>query len=180
MTTYLFLAEGFEEMEAISPIDILRRANVDLITVSIGTTLEVTGAHGIIVKADNLFEEIDFSNNEMLILPGGMPGTKKLELHKGLEKLLLQQFKDNKFIATICAAPSILGKLGMLKSKEAICYPGFESYLFDAILSSKSVVQSENFITAKGAGVAIEFALKIVSCLKGENIANNISSSICY
>lgn len=179
MTTYLFLAEGFEEIEAISTIDILRRANVDLKTISIGATLEVTGAHGITIKADNLFDEIDFSNNEMLILPGGMPGTKNLELHLGLQKTLLLQFNNNKLIAAICAAPSILGKLGMLKGKEAICYPGFESYLSDALLSSKAVVQSGNVITAKGAGVAIEFALKIVSCLKGETIANDISSSIC-
>lgn len=180
MKAFVFLADGFEEIEAITPIDILRRAGIEVITVSISSTNEVSGKHNITVITDCLFTEADFTDNDLLLLPGGMPGTKNLEVHNGLKKLLLKQAEKGKKIAAICAAPSILGKIGLLEGEKATCYPGFEDQLLGAILSEEKVVESGNIITAKGAGVAIEFALKIVEVLKGKGIAEKIAASICH
>lgn len=179
MKTYVFLADGFEEIEAVVTIDILRRAEVEVQTISISSLKEVNGAHGISIIADQLFEEVDFSDAEMLILPGGMPGTKNLEAHLGLKTLLAEQAAKNRYIAAICAAPSILGKMGLLRGMEAVCFPGFESSLLGATLSTEKVVHSNTIITAKGAGVATEFALKIVEILKDKNCAQQISETIC-
>jgi 4-methyl-5(b-hydroxyethyl)-thiazole monophosphate biosynthesis len=179
MKAFVFLADGFEEIEAIAPIDILRRAEIDVITVSISDKYEVCGAHGIQVVADSLFSENDFSENDLLFLPGGMPGTKNLDEHDGLRKLILSQVGQGKNMAAICAAPSILGKLGLLKGKEAICYPGFENLLHGATLSTANVVQAGSIITAKGPGVAVDFALKLVEVLKGKDKATEIRKAIC-
>ncbi len=179
MQVYLFLADGFEEMEAIVPIDILRRANIEIQTISISATKEVTGAHRIKIQADLLFTEVDFSTPKMLILPGGMPGTKNLDTHAGLKKLLTEQYERNGMIAAICAAPSILGKMGLLEGKEATCYPGFEDALHGVVISKKTIVKSRNIITAKGAGVALEFALQLVAELKGQSESERIAASIC-
>jgi len=179
MKAYLFLADGFEEIEAIAPIDILRRADIQVITVSVQPHKEVCGAHGIKVLADILFDESDYSDNDLLVLPGGMPGTKNLEAHNGLKALLQNQVQQGKCLAAICAAPSVLGKLGLLDAKEAICYPGFEPYLLGAILSDQKVVQSGNVITAMGAGVAVLFALKLVEVLCGKDSADRIAKAIC-
>jgi protein deglycase len=179
MQVYLFLADGFEEIEAIAPIDILRRANINIQTVSISGTKEVTGAHGIIIHADLLFTETDLSHNDMLILPGGMPGTKNLDAHQALKALLAAQYEKGGKIAAICAAPSILGKMEFLNGKEAICYPGYEEALSGAVISKSLIVKSGEIITAKGAGVAVEFALKIVEELKGKAESEKIASAIC-
>jgi 4-methyl-5(b-hydroxyethyl)-thiazole monophosphate biosynthesis len=179
MKAYLFLAEGFEEIEAITPIDILRRADIEVTTVSILSHKEVCGAHGIKVMADILFDDTDYSDNDLLILPGGMPGTKNLDAHPGLKKLLKKQAEQGKFISAICAAPSVLGKMGLLEGKEAICYPSFESQLLGATISTEKVVTSGNIITAMGAGVAIPFALKLVEILKGKAVADKIEKAIC-
>lgn len=179
MKVFVFLAEGFEEIEAITPIDILKRAEIELTTVSITNSKVVCGAHNISVVADLLFAEADFSTNDLLLLPGGMPGTLNLEAHEGLKNLLLLQAAKGKYIAAICAAPSILGKLNLLQAKEAICYPGFEKHLLGAKLSEKQVVISGNIITAMGAGVALEFALKLVEVLKGKEMASSIAKTIC-
>ncbi|MDR3651436.1 MAG: DJ-1/PfpI family protein [Paludibacter sp.] len=179
MKAYIFLAEGFEEIEAIAPIDIFRRAEINVSTISMSENKTVNGSHGIPVVADNLFSEIDFSDNDILYLPGGMPGTKNLENHEGLKQLILKQVMENKNIAAICAAPSILGKMGLLDGKEAICYPGFENQLVGAILSVNKIAKSGNILTAKGAGVAVQFALKLVEELKGRNIAEKVAQLIC-
>lgn len=179
MKVFIFLADGFEEIEAIAPIDIFRRADIDVTTVSISKEKQVRGSHNIAVQADSLFAETDFSTNDLLYLPGGMPGTRNLDAHEGLKKLLLKQDEDNKRIAAICAAPSILGKLGLLTGKEAICFPGFENQLAGAIISKEKIVKSGKIITAKGAGVAIQFALKLVEELKGKTIAEKIAIAIC-
>ena len=179
MKVYVFLADGFEEIEAIAAIDIFRRAEIEVTTISVMNEKLVHGAHNIQVLADCLFPEADFSDNDLLYLPGGMPGTRNLDAHEGLKKLILKQNLENKPIAAICAAPSILGKLGLLKGKEAICFPGFEDQLEGAILSKEKIVKSGNFSTAKGAGVAIGFALKLVEELKGKSSAERISASIC-
>jgi len=175
---FIFLADGFEELEAIAPIDILRRADIPVVTVSVSDSRMVTGAHNLTLMADQLFSETDFSDNAMLILPGGGVGTKNLAAHKPLNELLLRQFEKNKNLAAICAAPSVFGNLGFLAGKEAVCYPGYEEKLVGAVLSDKSVVKSDNIITAKGAGVAIPFALKIVETLKGSELAHEIAKQI--
>ena len=179
MKAYIFLADGFEEIEAIAPIDIFRRAKIEVTTVSISENKIVQGAHGIPVIADYLFTETDFSDNDILYLPGGMPGTKNLDAHEGLKDLISKQTLENKKLAAICAAPSILGKMGILNGKEAICYPGFENKLQGAILSKNKIVKSGNIYTAKGAGVAVQFALKLVEELKGPEVAQELADSIC-
>ncbi|MDP4238071.1 MAG: DJ-1/PfpI family protein [Bacteroidota bacterium] len=179
MKVYLFLADGFEEIEAIAPIDIFRRAAIEVSTISISKEKLVRGAHNIPVLADSLFDEVDFSDNDLLYLPGGMPGTKNLDAHEGLKRLLQKQAGEKKPIAAICAAPSILGKMGLLKGEEAICFPGFENQLTGALLSKEKIVKSGIFSTAKGAGVAVQFALKLVEELKGKTLAEQLSASIC-
>jgi len=179
MKAYIFLADGFEEIEAIAPIDIFRRAKIEVATVSISENRIVQGAHGIPVIADFLFTQTDFSDNDILYLPGGMPGTKNLDAHTGLKDLINKQIADNKNLAAICAAPSILGKMGLLEGKEATCYPGFEDQLHGAILSKNKIVKSGNIYTAKGAGVAVQFALKLVEELKGRKEAQKLADSIC-
>jgi len=155
MKAMVFLADGFEEIEAIAPIDIMRRAGIEVTTISVSREKEVRGAHGVLVEADRLFEEVSFSDADLLFLPGGMPGTKNLNAHDGLKQLLLKHANEGKKLAAICAAPSILGELGLLKGKEAVCFPGFEETLKGAIVSDKKVVQSGNIITGKAAGAAI-------------------------
>jgi 4-methyl-5(b-hydroxyethyl)-thiazole monophosphate biosynthesis len=179
MKAYIFLADGFEEIEAITPIDLLRRANVEITSISISNSKTVIGAHNISIAADAIFSEVNFEDADLLILPGGMPGTKNLDGHAGLKKILEQQASQGKLIAAICAAPSILGKMNLLEDKEAICYPGFENQLQGASLSERKVVQSGAIITAMGAGVAIEFSLKIIENLKGKTVADQIANSIC-
>lgn len=177
---FLFLADGFEEIEAIAPIDILRRAEIDLTTVSVMGKNEVTGAHKLTIVADKLFEEVDFTNAEMLILPGGMPGTTNLENFDGLRRLIEKQSAKKGKISAICAAPSILGKMGLLEGKEVICYPSFEVFLKGAKISDKKLVKADNIITAKGPGVAIDFALAIVKELKGEKVASEVAEAMIY
>jgi len=180
MKAYIFLADGFEEIEAITPIDILLRAQIEVIRVSISNTLTIIGAHNIIVQADNLFEENDFSDADILILPGGMPGTKNLDAHEGLKIAISKHAALGKPIAAICAAPLILGKMGLLKNMEAICYPGNEHLLEGAIISQQKVVKDGAIITAKGAGVAVQFALKIVETLKGKAESDRIENAIFF
>ncbi|MFA7636170.1 MAG: DJ-1 family glyoxalase III [Monoglobales bacterium] len=173
---YVFLADGFEEIEAITPVDILRRASVDVKLVSIGNTLEVTGSHGIKIVADLLFEDIE-ENAEMLILPGGMPGTLNLSKFQPLCDLLL---KSEGYIAAICAAPSVLGGLGILKGKKAICFPGYEDKLIGAEIVDFPVVVSGKVITSKGAGTAHKFGFELLSILKGREKADELVKAMMY
>lgn len=176
----VFLADGFEEIEGLTVVDLLRRAEIEVKTVSIGGDLNVTGAHQIIVEADQIFEEMDFRDVCLLVLPGGMPGTLNLGKHRGLTELLKKYNSERKQIAAICAAPSILGDLGILDGRKATSYPGFEERLKGAIFSTNSVVISDNIITSRGAGTAIPFALALVAQIKGEDKANEIKKSIIY
>lgn len=180
MKVFIFMADGFEEIETITPLDIFRRAEIDVQTVSISENKLVRGAHAVSIMADCLFSDTDFLENDLLYLPGGMPGTKNLEAHEGLKNLLHKQAENNKKIAAICAAPSILGEMGLLKGKEATCYPGFENQLIGAVLSKEKMVKSGYISMAKGAGVATQFALKLVEELKGKQTANKIAESICF
>lgn len=168
------LAEGFEEIEAISIIDVLRRAEMDVLVVSVTGKIEVTGAHKITVTADKLFEDIDYSSVEMIVLPGGMPGATNLNKHAGLRSQILDFNKNGKPLGAICAAPLVFGQLGLLKEKNATCFPGFEKYLEGANITGAATETAGNIITGKGAGVAIQFALQIVENLKGKELANQL------
>lgn len=174
----LFLAPGFEEVEAIVILDVLRRAQMNVISVSIAGDLSVTGAHGIAIEADKLYPDVNLSEADMLILPGGMPGTKNLNVHEGLKNALKNFAREGKPLAAICAAPMILGQLGILEGKEATCYPGNEMYLTGARLSKRSVVQDGNIITANGPGSAIKFALQIVNYFRGNELSEQIGKDM--
>ena len=176
---YLFMADGFEEVEALTVVDILRRAGVELKTVSIMGRKNVTGSHQIEVMADLTFEEI-IERAEMLILPGGMPGTIHLKEHKGLEKLILKHNEEKKYLAAICAAPTVYGEMGLLRGKKAACYPGMEDGLIGAEVRYENVVADDKFITSRGLGTAIDFALKLVEILKSRDEADTIAKQIVY
>lgn len=158
---YILLADGFEEVEAIAPLDVLRRADMEVKTVGV-TGRSVTGAHGIEIKADLSIEDVRETIPDGVILPGGMPGTLNLQKNADVQTLLQTCFAQKKLIAAICAAPMIIGELGMLSGKRATCFPGFEDSLNDAILLDDGVVRDGSFITAKGAGVALKFGAAIV------------------
>jgi len=180
MNFFLFLAEGFEETEAVVTLDILRRGGLEVITVSVTGRNTVTGAHGIAVVADQLFDETDFSEAEMLVLPGGNPGTENLSVHDGLRALLLRFGSEGKRMAAICAAPSILGELELLEGKRAAVYPGCENALKGAIVIDAPVVKDGNIITAKGPGMAFDFGLAIVTELKGQKKADEVAAGMLW
>lgn len=173
---YIFLDNGFEEIEAITTIDLLRRANIALTTVSVTGVESVLGAHNIAVKADKLFQNVDFADAEMLILPGG--ATNLYEC-KPLCNLLLQHNEQEKLIAAICAAPAVLGQLGILHGKQATCYPGFENYLGESYVGGL-VVESKNVITAKGPGLSSDFAFCIIEKLAGPEVADQVYDAAQY
>lgn len=177
---YLFLADGFEEVEAFTVVDLLRRAGIEMIMVSITNSKTVTGSHQITTIADALFDEVDYSDSDMLILPGGMPGTRNLSEHVALGNLLSLFHQEKKPLAAICAAPSVLGTKGLLKGKKATCYPGFEEKLDGADIKNLSVVVDGNLITSKGLGTAIDFSLAIIEFFKGVEEANKIKDAIQY
>ncbi|MCX7749333.1 MAG: DJ-1/PfpI family protein [Clostridia bacterium] len=172
MKVYLHLADGFEDIEAIATADILRRAEIDVKTVSITGKKEVTGAFKTKVVADILFEDADYDDTDMIILPGGMQGTKALEGHSGLKEQILSFSTQDKWIAAICAAPTILGKMGLLEGKAAICYPGLEQQLSGAAVTQESVVVDGKIITSRGPGTVFQFGLKLVEVLKGKELAD--------
>lgn len=177
-TVYVFLATGFEEIEAVATVDTLRRGDVFVKTISITGENDVEGAHGIIVKADDLFEKTDFSDASMLVLPGGMPGTNNLNAHGALKQLLSEFNLQNRPIAAICAAPLVLGGLGILDGKNATCYPGFEAQLGKANYVDAPAVVDGKIITGKGPGFAIDFGLAIVEFLKGKNVADEVAAGL--
>lgn len=159
----LFLAEGFEEIEALTTLDILRRLGLEVTTVSITGKRLIHGAHNIPIIADSLFRRSVIEQSEGLILPGGMPGAKNLMIYEGLRKMLITHNKRGKLIAAICAAPMIIGRLGILEGRRATCYPGFESHLTGAKIVEDYVVEDNNIITAKGPAAAVDFAFTIAA-----------------
>ena len=173
---YMFLANGFEEVEALAPLDLLRRAGVEIKTVGVGAKT-IVGAHSIPVIADMTDAEFSDDAPEMVILPGGMPGTLNLDASEVVHRAIESAVKTRAHLAAICAAPMILGKLGHLSGKEAICYPGFEEHLKGAKVSDRSVVNDGLVTTAKGMGVAVEFGLTLVEILKGKDIAEQLRAS---
>ena len=174
----IHLAEGFEEIEAVTIIDVLRRAGLDVVTVSVTGKRAVKGSHHIEIKADLLYEEVDYSKGEMIILPGGMPGSKNLNEHEGLKSQIVKYNSDGKYIAAICAAPIVLGGLGILKGKRAVCYPGYEAHLIGAEVKSVSYFVDNNIITGRGIGAALRFSLEIVRILIGEERALQLRNAM--
>ena len=177
---YVFLAHGFEEIEALTAVDLLRRADVQVKTVSIMDEKLVYGAHGIGVEADILFKEALFDKCAMLIFPGGMPGTTNLCNHKELISEIQDFAKTGKPVAAICAAPMILAKAGLFDGHEATIYPGMETELVGAVPTAGNVVKSGNLITSKGPGTAMDFALALIAELKGDDIAKEIKDELIY
>ena len=177
-TVYLFLATGFEEIEALTIVDMLRRAEIDITTVSISRNLQVEGAHGITVTADCTWVELSTEDADWLILPGGMPGTKHLGECKPLVSLLQRQAAANKNIAAICAAPMVYGKRGLLKGKKATCYPGFDKFLEGAEYTGNMVEVVDNFILGKGPGAAPAFGFTILEKFAGAEKALEVKKGM--
>ncbi|MBR5615142.1 MAG: DJ-1/PfpI family protein [Clostridia bacterium] len=168
---YMFLADGFEETEAIGSLDVIRRAGLEIKTVGIDGKI-ICGSHGIKVTADIEKSDVDFQNMAGVILPGGMPGTTNLENDELVVKAVRFCMDNHLLLAAICAAPMVLGKLGALRGKKAVCYPGFEEHLDGAILCSDGAVADGNIVTGKGAGASLVFGAKIVDCFKaGKGLA---------
>ena len=176
---YMFLADGFEEVEALCPLDILRRAGLEVTTVGVGGKDVIQGSHGISVQADIPDVMYRDANPDMLILPGGLPGSTNLDESKTVDAALRAGAKKGAYLCAICAAPLVLGKRGLLKGKRAICYPRFEEYLEGADVSAtETVVRDGKVITAKGMGAAFEFGLELVRALKDDGTAEKIKASV--
>lgn len=176
----VFFAQGFEEIEALTVVDICRRGGVETDMVSVTGENEVTGSHGISVITDKKFEEVDFGEYDMIVLPGGMPGTKNLEAHPGLMAQVDDFYATGKYIGAICAAPSIFGHKGILRGKRACSYPSFESHLEGAEVTSGPVEVSGNVITSRGMGTAIDFGLVILGIFCGSEKADELAKGIVY
>ena len=171
----VLLADGFEEIEGLTVVDLLRRAKIYVDTVSIMDDYIVHGAHGINVQTEDLFDEVD-----LVVLPGGMPGTLNLKEHDGVRYVVKQYAKEGRFVGAICAAPTILKSLGLLEGRRATCYPGVEDEMENVILTETAVVVDDNIITSQGVGTAIDFALKLIEVLDGEEKAKEIAESIVF
>ena len=176
----VFFAEGFEEIEALTVVDLCRRAGIDTLMVSVAGQKAVTGSHKIAVAMDAAFEDVDFTKLDMIVLPGGMPGTKNLEAHSGLMAQVDAFYAVGKGVAAICAAPSILGHRGLLKGRKACSYPGFEKELEGAEVVYDSVAVSDHVITSRGMGCAIDFSLAIIEALCEKETAEKMAEAIIY
>ncbi|MCI5649733.1 MAG: DJ-1 family glyoxalase III [Fusicatenibacter sp.] len=177
---YIFLADGCEEIEALTPVDLLRRAGEEVCTVSVMGRKEIIGSHRITILADCTIEESEFDDGDLLVLPGGMPGTLNLGGCESLAALIRSYDDKGKRIAAICAAPSILGVMGILKDKKAVCFPGFEEKLAGAKIQEQPTVTDGNVTTGRGMGAAIDFSLELIRVLKGEEAAKKMGEKIVY
>lgn len=177
---YLFIANGFEEIEGLTVVDLMRRAGIEIQTVSITGEKTVTGSHGISVIADMNFDEADFEKCDMIVLPGGMPGTTNLCDHKELNDKIKEFYENGQNVAAICAAPMVFGRLGILAGHNATIYKGMEDELVGAKPCTDKVVVSKNVITSQGPGTAMDFALKLIEIIKGEDISNNVAKGLLY
>ena len=177
---YIMLADGFEEIEALTVVDIVRRAGIGINTVSITSDRKVTGAHGITVEADDIMSKTDLASSECVILPGGMPGAANLRSCNKLCQELERRANSRQPIAAICAAPFILGELGILKGKRATCYPGFENKLEGATFTGAMVEQDGFIITGKGPAAAMDFALKIAEAMTSKTISEEVARGMLY
>ena len=176
---YVFLADGFEECEALAPVDILRRAELEVKTVGVGNK-EITGAHGITVVCDIADTEAVADNLNAVILPGGMPGTLNLGANETVNAVIKKFAAEGKMVAAICAAPSVLGAAGILEGRHATCYPGFEEKLNGAVALEDAVVIDGHIITSRGMGTAIDFGLAIIWYLLDDETAEKVKNGIMY
>lgn len=176
----VFLANGVEEIEALTVVDLCRRADVELSMVSITGEKTITSSHQVVIQADELFEDVDFEEVAMIVLPGGMPGTTNLEAYEPLMQQVEKFYEQGKYISAICAAPSILGHRGFLQGRNACSFPAFESHLEGALVSHNEVEISEHIITSRGMGTAIAFGLAIVARMKGQEAADALAQKIVY
>jgi 4-methyl-5(b-hydroxyethyl)-thiazole monophosphate biosynthesis len=175
---YIFLANGFEETEALTPLDYFRRCE-ELTVKSVGiSSKNIVGGHGIKVECDITIDEVDLDETDMIVLPGGMPGTLNLETSEHVQEAIDYCALNDKYIAAICAAPSILGHKNMLHGKKAVCYPGFEQELYGAQIMDEAVCVDDNIITSKGAGTANQFAFELVKILCGEKRAEFLKAAV--
>lgn len=177
---YVFLATGFEDIEAIAPVDIMRRAGLEVQTVSITGEEIVTSAHGVGIASDLLLSDVDFSSAEMLVLPGGLPGSTNLDACKPLTEAIKRHFESGGPIAAICAAPLVYGHLGLLKGRRATCYPGVERELAGATYTAAIVERDGNIITGKGPAAAFEFGYTIVDYFLGEGASQPLRQGMIY
>ncbi len=174
---YIILGTGFEEAEAIIPCDLLRRAGIEVKLAGIGA-LTVTGGHGITVQADCIAEQTDFADADMIVLPGGLGGVASILGCEAVLSAVKKLYADGKFVAAICAAPTVFARLGLLSGKKATCYPGMEDEMADAVACDADAVQDGNVITGKAAGTAFAFGLKLVEALCGEQSAQKIATGV--
>lgn len=180
MKTAVFLADGYEEIEALTVVDLLRRVKITCDMISTGDEIETCGSHAIKVKADYLLSEINFDEYDCMILPGGMPGTKRLEENQYLMSRLDEFYRKEKLICAICAAPTIFGHKGYLDGKAVVCYPALEGELKGAFVPEEEVVRDGNIITSRGLGTAIPFAAEIVKAILGEETSEELLKSVVY
>lgn len=176
----VFFGAGFEEIEALTVVDLLRRVNIDVQCISIDNQKQVMGSHQINVAMDAGIDEVDFDSLDMIVCPGGMPGTKNLEACSALTEQIRNFYENGKLIGAICAAPSIFGHMGLLKGRKACIFPGMEEELMEAEVVYDEVAQSEHVITSRGMGTAIAFGLKIVENLMDQETADMLGEKIVY
>ena len=176
----IFMADGCEEIEGLTVVDIVRRAKLEMTTISITDKKEVTSSHNVTFLTDALASEVDFDGFDAIVLPGGMPGTLNLGASDMVNKVIKKFAGEGKIVAAICAAPTIYGEMGLLEGKNATCYPGMEDKLLGANWQEQPVVVDGNFVTSRGVGTAIAFALTLVTILKDEETAKSLANSIVY
>ena len=177
---YEFLATGFEDIEALIPLDIMRRAGVDFKTVSITGDLYVESAHGVSIKADMLIEDADMSDADLIMLPGGLPGATNLNAHNDVKKAIIEQNARGKMIGAICAAPMVLGGIGLLQGRRATCYPGFEKYLEGAEYTHELCTVDGNITTGEGPAAALPYAYTLLAALTDRQTADQVAEGMMY
>ena len=180
MAIAVFFATGYEEIEALTVVDLTRRAGIETWMVSITQEKAVTGSHGITVTMDKVLSEVDFAQVDMIVLPGGMPGTLNLEGCEPLMEKVREFDKTGKYISAICAAPTVFGHLGLLKGRKACCYPGMEEGLVEAEVTYEPFAISDHILTSRGMGTAIDFGLQIIARFQGAEVAEEMANKIVY
>ncbi|MBR4828828.1 MAG: DJ-1/PfpI family protein [Muribaculaceae bacterium] len=179
--SYVFLADGFEEVEALTCVDVLRRAGMPVVTVSINPGLEVTGAHGVTVMADTLYGDNDYSGAEWLVLPGGIPGAPNLGAHEALCEALVAHDKAGGKLAAICASPAVVfGPLGIINGRRAVCYPGMENTVEGVVWEQSPVAVDGHVVTGNGPAAASAFALTIVEQSMGQDVAQDVARGMLF
>lgn len=177
---YMFLANGSEEIESLIPVDVFRRGGVEVKTVSTTGSEYIEMSHGVTLKADLKFEDADFSDADLLMLPGGLPGATNLNDHEGVRKALLQQYESGRLVAAICAAPMVLGSLGIVKGKRATCYPGFEKYLDGAEYTHELCTVDGNVVTGEGPAATLPYAYTQLAMLTDKKTSHDVAEGMMY